>query len=149
MRTVLTATAVAVVLFVGGVAHAGSSDQVTAEALFSEGRRLMTAGKLDEACPKFAESQRLDPAPGTLLNLAACYERAGKTASAWNAFREAEVAAGRAGQKDRAAFAKKQWTRLETKLSLVTISLAADAAAKWKHLVDGGPSHEGGHALRA
>ena len=37
-----------------------------ADALFKEGRALLDAKKFDEACPKLAESQRLDPGAGTL-----------------------------------------------------------------------------------
>ena len=60
-----------------------STDKVAAEALFEEGRRLVAAGSFVDACPKFADSQRLDPSPGTLLNLASCYEKLGRSATAW------------------------------------------------------------------
>ena len=56
------------------------NDRVAAEALFDEGRNLVAAGKIAEACPKFADSQRLDPSPSTLLNLASCWEKLGRTA---------------------------------------------------------------------
>jgi hypothetical protein len=61
-----------------------------AEALFRQGRELLAAGKTAEACGAFDESQRLEPAPTTLLNLAACREKNGQLATAWGLFLEAE-----------------------------------------------------------
>src|SRR6188508_1232334 len=76
----------------------GESRRAAAEALFIEGRRLVAEGKTAEGCAKFAESQALDPGVGTLLNLARCYERIGRTASAWTTYREAASRAQAAGQ---------------------------------------------------
>jgi hypothetical protein len=81
----------------------------------------MASGDFAEACPKFAQSQALDPAPGTALNLANCYEKWGKLASAWSAYRSAEAAASSAKQKDRATFAKKKAAALQPKLSRLTV----------------------------
>jgi hypothetical protein len=114
------------VLAPGAALADSSSDGRVAESLFSEGRHLMSEGKLDEACPKLAESQRLDPAPGTALNLGICYERAGKTASAWFAFRDAEAAAASAGQKERAAVARKKAALLEASVPKVTVLVPSD-----------------------
>jgi hypothetical protein len=71
---------------------AGADDKAAAQVLFEEGRKLMTQGKYADACPKLESSQRLDPGAGTLLNLAACYEANGQTASAWVTYTDAAVA---------------------------------------------------------
>jgi hypothetical protein len=60
-----------------------------AEALFEDGRRAMAEGNLELACSRFRESNRLDPAAGTLLNLADCEERRGLLATAWSLFKNA------------------------------------------------------------
>src|SRR5262245_53123818 len=69
------------------------AEVAVAEALFRQGKDLLAAGKTSEACPKLAESQRIDPAGGTLIALALCYEADGKTASAWVVFGEAQAVA--------------------------------------------------------
>src|SRR6185369_4715015 len=94
-------------------AEASSSDKAAAEALFDEGRRLAQAGKFAEGCPKLEASQKLDPALGTLLNLADCNEKLGKTASAWAQYREATSLARAAGSAEREKFASDRSKALE------------------------------------
>jgi hypothetical protein len=77
-----------IALLVSGVAAAQGRDPAAAELLFREGRRLLAEGRIEEACGKLAESQRLDPAAGTLINLAACEESLGKLASAWEKWQQ-------------------------------------------------------------
>src|SRR5258708_39530923 len=86
----------------------GASDAATAQALFDAGRTLMSAGNYAAACPKLADSQRLDPGAGTLMNLAACYEKNGQTASAWATFLEAAPAARAGGHPEWEAHAKER-----------------------------------------
>ena len=62
-------------------AAAQAHDRAAGEALFQEGRRLMKTHDFAPACSKFEESLRLDPATGTLLNLADCEEQLGHTAT--------------------------------------------------------------------
>lgn len=68
-------------LALGQPAHADSRDPVAADALFREARALLKEKKFEDACPKLAESYRLDPVAGTLFNLADCEEKQGKLAS--------------------------------------------------------------------
>jgi hypothetical protein len=108
------------------VAHAQvGSDKVSAEALFEEGRRLMAQNKAADACPKFAESQRLDPSPATLLNLGSCYEKLGRIASAWAVYKQAASAANATKRADYLASAQKHSASLESRLARVTINAAA------------------------
>ena len=107
---------------------ARADNKATAEALFSEGRTLATAGNCAEAIPKFQASQKLDPGVGTLLNLAECYEKVGRTASAWAEYREVISLARQAGSKDREELATQKSKALEPKLSRLAIKVTGDAA---------------------
>jgi hypothetical protein len=123
---------VAVVAFVWlGLAHVARADSpgsdVAATALFDEGRRLMTAHNYADACPKLAESQRLAPSGGTLLNLAECYEHLGQTASAWAAWKDAAARANAAGKAQAEKMALDRAAVLEPKLARLTVALAPDS----------------------
>ena len=97
-----------------------ADNKVQAEALFEEGRKLMDQQHYDEACKKLEGSQKLDPGAGTLLNLAACYEKNGQIASAWVTYKDAAAAsAGR--HQDWVDQANAKATELGPKLSHLTI----------------------------
>jgi hypothetical protein len=110
-------------------AQASASDKAAAEALFDQGVRLMKQNSFADACPKLEESERVDPAVGTLLYLGECYERVGKTASAWATFREAASLASTSNQADRARVASGRAQELEPKLSRLSVELAPDVAS--------------------
>jgi serine/threonine-protein kinase len=117
-------------LSIAPVARAQSAaDKAAAEALFEEGKKLRDQKRYSEACPKLADSQRLDPAVGTLLNLGLCYKEAGQTASAWSTYREAAALAAAAKQSDREQLARDEAAALETKLTKLVIEVAPDVAA--------------------
>ncbi len=99
--------------------------KAAAEALFQEGRERLTEGKVEEACPLFERSQSLDPAVGTLLNLADCYERAGRLASAWTTYTSAVTAARTRGQQERAEHATARAEALRPKLATLKITVPA------------------------
>lgn len=116
-----------VAVLLGATPALAESKATTAEALFAEGRKLMVAGRHGEACPKFEASERLDPGIGTLLNLAECYEKVGKTASAWASFRQAAATARAAGSTDREDIARARAAALEARLSHLKVSLVANS----------------------
>jgi serine/threonine-protein kinase len=98
-----------------------------AEALFQEGRKLVEQKRYAEACPKFAESQKLDPGIGTLLNLAACHELEGKTATAWTEFTQAVGMAERESRADAQEFAKSHLAALTPMLAKVVIAVPSES----------------------
>src|SRR5262245_16002439 len=106
-------------------AFAAGSDPAAAEALFAAGRVAFDQGDYETACAKFAESQRLDPAPGTLMNLGACNEKRGRLASAWENWREA-LSTLRADD-DRRPAAEKRVAELEERLPRLDVRLAPTA----------------------
>ncbi len=103
-----------------------TEDRALAAVLFEDGRKLMDAGQVTEACPKLEESQRLDPGGGTLLNLALCHEKLGKTATAWAEFLEARGIARADGRDDRIAFAEEHLQALSPRLTYLVVVVPAD-----------------------
>ncbi len=109
-------------------AAAQGNNVALAESLFQQGRELLVQGKTAEACPKFAESHRIEPATGTLLGLAMCHEQEGKLATAWAEYTEVAAAARRDGQEERVEFAENKAKELEGRLSTLTIQVPDQVA---------------------
>lgn len=106
-------------------ARAASPDDVKrAQVLFDEGLSLMRASKFPEACPKLAESERLDPGMGTRYRLAECYEAEGKLASSWALFLRVAEEAKREQRADREEQSRQRADALRPRLPGVTIILA-------------------------
>ncbi|MFT3774974.1 MAG: hypothetical protein QM820_57230 [Minicystis sp.] len=112
-------------MLAAATAHADptAQERAAAEALFQDARKLALERKLDEACAKFAESQRLDPRGGTLVYLATCHAEQGKTATAWVEFTDAITLAQRAGQREREAQARERAADLGARLSKIAIRI--------------------------
>jgi hypothetical protein len=122
-KDLLRTTVFLAVLTAAPAVRAG--DAAAALALFEEGRKLVDAGDYARACPKFEASLREDNKIGTLLNLAVCYEKTGRVASAWVRFVEARDVASRSGQQERADFARDHAAALASMLSRLTITVAS------------------------
>src|ERR1700743_3286590 len=108
-------------------AQVSAADKATAEALFDRGLTLLKEGRLEEACQRLEQSNTIEHGIGTMLYLAECYEKSGRTASAWALFREASSEAHAAGQVERATAGRQRAARLEPTLSRLTIEVP-DAA---------------------
>jgi hypothetical protein len=100
-----------------------TDNRALAEMLFFTARGLMEAGRIPEACAKLSESYRLDPAAGTLLNLAVCHEKEGKIASAWGEFRQSIAEARKANRPEREKLATERVAAIEPDLPFLTITV--------------------------
>lgn len=140
MRTALIA-ATAFAIITTTAAAPARADVAAAEALFKEGMDLMEAGNYKAACPKLEESQRLDPGVGTLYNLARCYEKTNRLASAWSRYLEASQEAERRDEPRRAEAARRHAKRLEPDLYRLVILVPKNSR------VDGLAVERGGVAV--
>jgi hypothetical protein len=123
MRAVPCVTLVGLLALLSPIARGQDRDPVVADALLREGRTAAEAGNYEAACPKIADSYRLDPVPGTLFDLAGCEERQGHLAAAWIDYRKAADALPPGDA--HIAIAKEKVTALEKRLARLTIRLGA------------------------
>lgn len=103
------------------IASPARASDPEAQMLFEEGKRLMAKGDTAAACERLEASQRIEPAGGTLLHLAACREKQGRTATAWALYNEALSAARRAQRRDREQAASERIAALEPRLMRLRI----------------------------
>lgn len=103
-------------------------DPIGAEKLYDDGSKLLAADDWAGACAKFADSFALDPAPGTLLNLASCAEHDGKVALAWSRYKDARsLNADTKSDKQRAqieSFIAAAIVRLEPRIPYLTVTVS-------------------------
>jgi hypothetical protein len=104
-----------------------AADKAAADTLFDEGKRLIGKGDVAAACDKFEASLGKVVQLGTQIALASCYEKLGRTASAWGEFRAAAGAAAKAHDR-RQDFAEKHAAALEGKLSKIAVVVIANRA---------------------
>jgi hypothetical protein len=113
------------------------SNDARADALFTTAKQLLASGQVADACSMFAESKQLAPGVGVSLHLADCYERMGRTASAWQEFDGAERMARQRGDEKRAILAETHALVLEPRLERLTIATSGSPHDGWQVLLDG------------
>lgn len=116
-----------------GATAAFAQDLPTAKALFDRGLSDMEAGRYETGCKALAESQRLDPRPGTLFTLATCEDRWGHIATAatryddYMALHERLPDDRKAAQGERYETARKARDKLLPLVPRLTLSVARGA----------------------
>jgi hypothetical protein len=110
--------------------HAAAQDtdaRAQGTALFNEGRALMAAGKYGEACPKLQAAQRLIMGVGATVNLAECFEKTERIASAYVEYQRAASLSAEKGQADRSKYALDKANALKARVANVVVRLPKGA----------------------
>jgi tetratricopeptide (TPR) repeat protein len=113
-----------------------SPEKLRADKLFEDGRRYLTSKEYALACIAFEQSHEVDPAIGTQLNIALCYEEWGKIAGAYRAYLEAERLAKVKGD-ERAKGARLKIDELKPKVPRLAVTVPAHADVATAYLFDG------------
>jgi hypothetical protein len=156
LRRTLAPLLLAGVLAPLALVRPAAADESEADRLFRQGRAAADRGDYAVACDKFRASQELDPAAGTLLNLADCEQHRGRLATALRLFHDALQKLP--ARDDRARIARERASALEKRAPRLTVRLAADAPSDAVVRLDGerleaarlgspGPVDVGGHLL--
>jgi len=119
MRSLL---ALVILATFASVAVADQASRKRADKLFQDGRKYLANGEYSLACTAFEQSQGVEPAIGTQLNIALCYEKWGRLAAAYSAYLEAERQAREARDK-RSTVAKQHAIALEPKLARLRVTI--------------------------
>lgn len=98
-------------------------DEQRAQVLFSEGRQLMAAQRFAEACERFEQSLRFVDGVGIKFNLADCWEKLGRIASAQALFLGVAASARAAGEAAREQVAGERAAALEPRLGRLLIEV--------------------------
>jgi hypothetical protein len=110
----------------------GQDGNAAAAELFRKGLDDMMAGRFDTGCPALAESQQLDPRPGTLFTLAECENKAGRIVSAAKHYGDylrmyaTLTPELQEKQKGRELISAQQLAAMESKVPRLTLTLPPD-----------------------
>jgi hypothetical protein len=111
------------------LAEPSPADVAAAQKLFDEAMSLMEAKRFAEACPRFEQSQKLDPGMGTQFRLAECLEAAGSIGSAWRLYDAVATEAERAGRTDRRSQATERRVALDRRVPWLKLRVSASVTA--------------------
>ena len=129
MRTWIASSSLALLLGLSVSRPAAAADAASsrkADESFQQGHVLLEDKRYTDACPKFEESQRQDPASGTLLALAYCEELSGLLATSWGNYLSAARLADREGQRERQTAATERARSLLDRVSKLTVVVPAE-----------------------
>ncbi len=140
-HVIAIATALALVAVLGSTASADKADK-----LFQKAKKLHSEKKYAEACPTYEEVDKTDPAIGSKLNVAKCYEDWGRLATAYNWYVQADKMATDA-KDERAPKIKEVIEELDVNVPRMTIKIpdGADPDIVDTLTLDGQPIPEAWH----
>jgi hypothetical protein len=120
-----------------------AQDKATAQAFFERALADMQAGRLEKACPVFAESLHLYYAPGTLFTLAECEAKRGHLAAALSRYEEylklyeTLPPEKQTAQGSRRKDAQAQWAALDPVVPKLVVLLPQNAPRETRVMLDG------------
>jgi hypothetical protein len=106
----------------------GTDPVQAAQALFDEGLSLMAEQRYELACAKFERSLLLDDGIGTRFRLGDCYEKLGRTASAWFLYGRVVDLCAERHDTEREAYARARRDAVEGRLARLTVRVARPSA---------------------
>lgn len=102
-------------------ANTPAAAQQDAQSLFDTARKLYDEGRYEDACRTFEESAKIRRGIGVQFQLANCWERIGRTASARTLFLEVADATRSLAQYERERVARERARALESRLSYLRL----------------------------
>lgn len=106
-------------------AAADEADKARATGLFAEAQALAEAGKHEQACAKYEESVELHAGVGNQYQLADCWEKIGRTASAYAMFLKVVEKTKELDQPEREKAALERAEALTAKLTRLRVEVRA------------------------
>jgi len=143
-----------------GPSSDATTQQALAQTMFDQAKKLMADGRYPEACARFADSNRLAPGTGTLLNLATCHLKIGKLTTAWLELKNAADGDRREGNTLRLQWIQTQIANIDPQLDYLTVTVPPATPADLTVTLDGvkfdpaawgtaTPLDPGGHVVQA